>query len=281
MIGSVQPIRVGMTVVALGMSPFEWIVNSNALGVAFVSKESGFRVAFLSRHAVRRLADRSLLGFSAEELLDEPARTLADVVELGDSWLADPGNYPAVVRAEINGRHLELAISPVTGDEDQYLGVMVTFKDVTVDIERLEASNRFKDLMADHASNGRSEADQTEAVAAGLSTAVSTVQGHGAQIAQLVEQLTTINNQTRMLSLNASIESVRAGDAGRAFRIIADEVGELALRTQSVTSEVERILKTIDIDSRNAADCTSKVVDSVASLIATQRAMDQEVQAQH
>jgi hypothetical protein len=200
-----------MTVAALGVSPYEWIVNSNALGVAFVSKEKGFRVAFLSRHAVRRLADRSLLGCSAEELLDEPARSLADVAELSEARLANPGNYPAVARTEVNGRHLELAISSVTGGEDQYLGVMITFKDVTVDVEREDASNRFKDLMAGHASSGRSEADRTELVAA---------------------------------------------------------------------SEVERILKTIDVDSQNAYNCTTKVVDSVASLIATQRAMDQEVQAQ-
>lgn len=262
---------------ALGHSPFEWIVNSNALGVAFAAKEDNFRISFLSRHAVRRLADGSLLGRTAEELIGQPVTTIAEVAELQLESLKHASNYPAVAKAFVQGRHLELAISAVTSGETEYLGVMLTFKDVTEAVQQEQDFVEFQDSMRAHASSGQTEADKTEKVASGLSDAVSTVHGNGAQIAELIGQLGSLNNQTRMLSLNASIEAVRAGEAGSAFRVIADELGQLALRTKDVANEVEGILNTIEVDSGLAFECATALMENITSLITTQRAMEEEV----
>jgi vacuolar-type H+-ATPase subunit I/STV1 len=263
---------------ALGISPFEWIVNSNALGVAFLARDNNFRVSFLSRHAVRRLADGSLLGKRAQDLIDEPATSLADVAELRLDSLCDPSNYPASATAAIDGRHLELAMSSVTGSDGEYLGVMLTFKDITEAVQHEQDLLQFKDTMQEYALSGQTEADKTEEVAGSLTEAVSTVHGNGAQTAELIEQLSSLNNQTRMLSLNASIEAVRAGTAGSAFRVIADELGQLALRTKEVSGEVGTILNTIEADSGVAFECANTLTENITALIATQRAMEQEVQ---
>ncbi len=265
---------------ALGQCPAEWIVNSNALGVAFLSAADDFRVGFLSRHAVRRLADGTLLGKTAEQLLGSPATELADAPQLTMASLRDQANYPTTASTIVGEQHIELAISPVISDEASYLGVMVTFRDVTDQARQQEQSAQFEGAIAGHADRGRQEADRAEQVAESVGTTVSALQGNGAQMAELVGRLQTLNGQTRMLSLNASIEATRAGEAGQAFRVIADEVGQLSQQVGDVTRQVDDILKSMESDSTAAHTSATSIVESVAALISVQRAMDDEVQQQ-
>lgn len=262
---------------ALGQCPSEWIVNSNALGVAFLSAADEFRVGFLSRHAVRRLADGTLLGKTAEELLGSAAIELADVPELKMTSLRDQANYPTTASTIVGEQHIELAISPVMSGDQSYLGVMVTFRDVTEQARQHEQSVQFESAIAGHAGRGREEADRAEQVAESVGTTVSALQGNGAQMAELVGRLQTLNGQTRMLSLNASIEATRAGEAGQAFRVIADEVGQLSQQVGEVTAEVHGILRSMDTDSAAASTSVANVVESVAALVAVQRAMEEEI----
>jgi len=105
-----------------------------------------------------------------------------------------------------------------------------------------------------------------ENIAQRVNVSSQTVEGLGQrsdQIGAIVNTIQDIADQTNLLALNAAIEAARAGEQGRGFAVVADEVRALAERTTKATKEIAAMIKAIQNETQSAVSSMSEGVDEV------------------
>ncbi len=178
-----------------------------------------------------------------------------------------------------------------TAMEEMTATVMEVAKNASQTSEAADAANVAAENGTAEVRNAVSGIQSVAESAGKLGQVLTTLDGQAAEIGRIIGVINDIADQTNLLALNAAIEAARAGEAGRGFAVVADEVRKLAEKTMTATKEVENSIHQIQDGSRHAVasmketearvagstEATSKAGEALANIMTRIREVTSQV----
>lgn len=227
------------------------------------------------------------VGYSKSDIIGKHHRMFcdsdyADSSEYRSFWSRlNNGEFFQGMFKRVNSRGetlwLEASYNPVYDNEGKLHRVVKFASDITEQTTKAEAEResakvayRISDETSKTASEGGDVIKKAVAEINKIAGSVSSSSQHieslnkqSAEISSIINTIQSIADQTNLLALNAAIEAARAGEQGRGFAVVADEVRQLAARTSQSTSEISAMITSIQQDTGNASSSMEQCLDQV------------------
>lgn len=240
------------------------------------------------RYDINGNDELSQVGTALNSLVSDFEQTLSSVKRQIDAMAANTQNVSVAMNDSINLLNnqrestdsISVATDEMTSTIHEVSRMAVSTSDTVQRANELSVESE-KDALQSKAKMNQlfEELGDTSSIVANLNSEAS-------QISNILQVIKGISEQTNLLALNAAIEAARAGEAGRGFAVVADEVRELSRRTQDSTeqieSQIENLLNGASTASKkmetlhtNGLDALEVVQKSSDAFVAIKQEMDQ------
>jgi len=181
-------------------------------------------------------------------------RTETESLKEGSSLLASQMN-DSVRSVDDSARQIELMAHSI----DEVASTSSTLTESASQVS--ETTNQVLSILSQGTSSSNTSQKTIEAFSqevTEMATDLSLLQTECSNIGSVLDVIRGIADQTNLLALNAAIEAARAGEQGRGFAVVADEVRALAHRTQEATVEIQSMVEGLQEKSTNAVNAISR-----------------------
>ncbi|KAF2410324.1 methyl-accepting chemotaxis protein [Pseudomonas antarctica] len=268
-----------------------WLINRNLILpirslIDYVTQLS--RGRFAERVASRRQDELGHLAAAANTLRDFLAETFSRLQRSATDLVSASGELSSIAGQMANGTHEQF------NRTDQVATAMTEMSATAQEVARHAASASRAADEADHSAREGGEVMRVTIATIGqmrneilnTGTIIRRLETDSVRIGKVLEVIRGIAEQTNLLALNAAIEAARAGEAGRGFAVVADEVRSLAQRTAASIIEINQIIHAVQTGAVDAAEaivsgqsCSDDSVEKVSQAGAMLNHITQAVEA--
>lgn len=268
-IGSIAAILIG-AFMALGMGTL--IARSINQGVAALVEASA-RLADgdLTAHVTVQGKDElSRVGLSFNQMASQFSHLISEVNASSEQVNQTANGLSTAAGQVAQGSRLQSEQAAAAANSVELLNA--EFKEIAAtSVDIVSAANNARELSSRGNQVVSSAVQGIEKVAKTVSESAVSISDLGQrskQIGQILSVIKDIADQTNLLALNAAIEAARAGEQGRGFAVVADEVRKLAERTTSATAEISTMVGAIQKDTQQAVETMRQSSDDVRDGVA-------------
>lgn len=190
---------------------------------------------------VEMAAQMQALAKTAEQLAANVDETSSSIQQMSTT----------LAQTSQNSEQLLSAVEEVSGTLTQMIG---TVESVASRVHQVNEVSRTSSVEA------RSGGERLQA-------SISSIGERSLEIGKIIKVIEDIADQTNLLALNATIEAARAGEAGKGFAVVADEVRRLAERSVQATQEIAGVIESVQKETRGAVGLMEGVVSAIVGSI--------------